>query len=212
MQMYKVFLNQKPLILTTSVVENTNTTPLIHSKFSNSAIIIKALKSKKTKCVYYYHSDSEKLMKHLKKHFPIIEAAGGMVKNNTEEFLLIYRNGKWDLPKGHLGKKEMIVDGAIREVIEETGVSDVISKSILPTTYHIYKRNGQYKLKKTYWFLMSTKYKGKLEPQLQENIEKAVWKNQSQINNLMNNMYSNIKVLFNFYFDKNSTDLGTKAL
>ena len=210
--MYKVFLNDKPLILTTSIVENTDSTPLIHSKFSNASIIIKALKSNKTKSVYYYNSNSEKLMKHLQKNFPVVEAAGGMVKNDTNQFLLIYRNGKWDLPKGHLGKKEMIVDGAIREVIEETGAHGLESKSILPTTYHIYKKNGQYSLKKTYWFLMSTSFKGNLNPQIHENIEKAVWKNKSEIKNLMRNMYSNIVLLFNFYFNDKLTDDGTRTL
>ena len=212
MQMYKVFLNHKPLILTTSIVKNTDISPLIHSKFSDSSIIIKALKSKKTKCVYYYNSDSEKLMKHLQKHFPFIEAAGGMVKNNKNQFLLIYRNGKWDLPKGHLNKKEMIVDGAIREVTEETGTLDLVSRSILPTTYHIYKKNGQYLLKKTYWFLMNTSYKGNLKPQIQENIEKAIWKNKDEVKNSMKNMYSNIMLLFNFYFDEKLTVDGTKDL
>ena len=208
--MYKVFLNRKPLVLTTSIVENSDRTPLIHSKFSNSSTIIKALKSKKTECVYYYNSNSEKLMKHLQKHFPTIEAAGGMVKNDSNQFLLIYRNGKWDLPKGHLGKKEMIVDGAIREVIEETGVNGLVSESILPTTHHIYKKNGEYRLKKTYWFLMNTSFKGNLKPQIQENIEKAVWKNKSEIKISMQNMYSNIELLFNFYYK--FTDGGTKVL
>ena len=212
MQMYKVFLNEKPLVLTTSIVKNSDEMPLIYSKFSDSSIIIKALKSKKTKCVYYYHSDSEKLMKHLIKHFPVFEAAGGMVKNKKEEFLLIYRNGKWDLPKGHLNNKEMIVDGAIREVVEETGISDLVSKLILPTTFHLYKRNNQYCLKKTYWFLMNSSFNGKLKPQLEENIEKAVWKSKSEIIDLMENMYSNIIFLFNFYFEENITDEGTKTL
>lgn len=210
--MYKVFLNHKPLILTTSIGENTDTTPLIHSKYSDSSIIIKALKSKKTKCVYFYNSNSEKLMKHLQKYFPEIEAAGGMVKNNKNQYLLIYRNGKWDLPKGHLEKKEMIVDGAVREVSEETGVLNLISKSILPTTYHIYKKNSQYRLKKTYWFLMTSSYEGKLEPQANENIEKAIWKNKTEIKNLMEKMYPNVRLLFDFYFENKSTDFGTKSL
>jgi|TARA_B110000444_G_scaffold261340_1_gene312760 ADP-ribose pyrophosphatase YjhB (NUDIX family) len=210
--MYKVFLNHKPLILTTSIVENDDSTPLIYSKFSNYSVIIKALKSKKTKCIYYYNSDSEKLIKHLHKHFPPIEAAGGLVKNDKNQFLVIYRNGKWDLPKGHLEKKEMIVDGALREVIEETGVRDLVSKSILPTTYHLYKKNGEYSLKKTYWFLMSSNYKGNLNPQIKENIEKAVWKNKTEIKESMKNMYSNIEMLFNFYFEDNLTGDGTKDL
>ena len=132
-----------------------------------------------------------------------------MVKNEKGQFLLIYRNDKWDLPKGHLEKKEMTIDGAIREVSEETGVLELKSKSILPTTYHIYKRNGIYKLKKTYWFVMSTNFIGKLKPQLNEKIEKAVWKSESEIKLLMENMYSNIKFLFKFYFAQDKTEGGT---
>ena len=94
--MYKVFLKNKPLIVSTSLIDNTDLSPLIYSKFSDSSGIIKALKSKKTNCVYFYNSDPEKLMKHLNKKFSIVEAAGGMVVNDKNQYLLIYRNSKWD--------------------------------------------------------------------------------------------------------------------
>ena len=199
--MYKVFLKNKPLIVSTSLIDNTDLSPLIYSKFSDSSGIIKALKSKKTNCVYFYNSDPEKLMKHLNKKFSIVEAAGGMVVNDKNQYLLIYRNSKWDLPKGHLNKNELTLDCAFREVTEETGVRGLTSESILPTTFHFFKRNNEYKIKKTYWFLMKTKFNGILLPQLIENIEKADWKNQSEVKGLLKKMYPNIEILFKHHFN-----------
>ncbi|MBN08821.1 MAG: NUDIX hydrolase [Flavobacteriaceae bacterium] len=210
--MYKVFFNQKPLILTTSIVKNSDISPVIHSKFSSQSIIIKALKSNKTNKVYYYHSDFEKLSKHLEKKFKIVEAAGGMVKNSDGKYLMIYRKNKWDLPKGHLRRKELIMDAAIREVIEETNVKGLIIKRKLPTTYHIFRKDKFYFIKKTYWFFMYSNYKGSLTPQKKEKIEKAVWVDELEISKCMKNMYANIKTLYEFYFDEKLTDEGIKDL
>ena len=119
-----------------------------------------------------------------------------MVQENGDgKILFIYRNDQWDLPKGRIEKKELIIDGALREVIEETGVKDLIVKKPLPTTFHLFKRNGSYKLKKTYWFLMTTSFEGKLTPQVEEGINQAVWKSKEAIPELMKNAYENIKIL-----------------
>ena len=76
--------------------------------------------------------------------------------NNDEKVLFICRNDKWDLPKGKVEIHESIEEGAIREVEEETGVSGLVITKPLSTTYHIFKRNGRYKIKITYWFKMHT--------------------------------------------------------
>ena len=128
-------------------------------------------------------------------HFPLIEAAGGLVQHQNGKVLFIYRNKKWDLPKGRIEKKEILIDGAIREVTEETGVKDLIVKKNLTQTFHVFSRNGQYKLKKTYWYLMTTSYNGLLEPQFDEGISLAEWKTKEEIPNLMNNAFENIKLL-----------------
>jgi len=117
------------------------------------------------------------------------------VINELNQFLFIYRNKKWDLPKGRMRKNELIIDAAVREVEEETSVKDLIVKKPLPITYHIFKRNTKYKLKKTYWYLMKTSYSGKLVPQLTEGIERAVWKDKDEIQSVMKNVYKNIEVL-----------------
>ncbi|MDA8877373.1 NUDIX domain-containing protein [Flavobacteriaceae bacterium] len=193
--MYKVFYNQKPLHFTTDLNNNSKNTPLFFIKYANSESIMKALKDKAVTAVYLYHPKSEKIEKHFFKTFPSIEAAGGLVEHTNGSFLFIFRNKKWDLPKGKIEKKEVIVEAAVREVVEETGAADLVVKKTLPITYHIYNANGRYKVKKTYWFLMKTSFNGPLNPQVEEHIEKAEWKTKAEIPKLMENAYENIKLV-----------------
>ena len=193
--MYKVFYNQKPIYLTTELVENSNEFPLFFGKYTTVNILMKALKSKKVSGVYFYHPKQEKLEQHFFKQFPKVEAAGGLVEHKDGRFLLIYRNNKWDLPKGKIEKKEIILDAAVREVTEETGTADLVVTKSLPITHHIYKANGKYKLKLTHWFLMKTKYDSPLVPQIEENIQKAEWKTKEEIPRILENAYENIKII-----------------
>ena len=80
--------------------------------------------------------------------------------------------------------------------MEETGVRDLIVKKSLNNTFHLFSKNGSYKLKKTYWYLMTTSYEGILEPQLEEGIVLAEWKTKKEVPYLMENAYPNIKLLF----------------
>jgi hypothetical protein len=193
--MYKVFFNRKFIELTPEIVAHEDTTPFFYIKFSNAKLIINALKSNKVEGVYLYHPKKKKLWKHFLTRFPLVEAAGGVVQNSNSKILFIHRNNKWDMPKGRVEKNEAIIDGAVREVMEETGVRDLIVKKPLPVTYHIFSSNGIYKLKKTYWYLMFTSYEGRLMPQLEEGISQAVWKTKDQVPKLMKNAYENIKIL-----------------
>ena len=193
--MYKVFFNRKFVLLTTKIVDHDDETPFFYIKYTNQEQIISALKSKKTKGIYLYNANQDKLRKKLLKIFSFVEAAGGLVEHQSGEFLFIFRNDKWDLPKGKVEKKEILIDAAVREVMEETGVKDLIIKKHLNHTFHLFSRNGKYKLKKTYWYLMTTTYNGNLEPQFDEGIVKAEWKNKEEIPDLMENAYQNIKIL-----------------
>ena len=193
--MYKVFFNRKFVLLTTKIVDHDDETPFFYIKYTNQKQIISALKSKKTKGIYLYNATQDKLWKKLLKIFSLVEAAGGLVEHQSGKFLFIYRNDKWDLPKGKVEEKEILIDGAVREVMEETGVKDLIVKKNLNHTYHLFSRNGKYKLKKTYWYLMTTSYDGILQPQFDEGIVKAEWKTKEEIPHLMENAYNNIKML-----------------
>ena len=194
--MYKVFFNRKPIFLITKIIDQDINNPMLHLRYSSSENITKALKSKRVKSLFLYHSNQEKLWKNLLKKFPIVQAAGGLVINSRSEYLFIFRNNKWDLPKGGIEKKENIRDAALREVNEETGVEDIEIIKPLPMTYHFFKRNGVFKLKKTFWYLMKTEFDGKFKPQLNEGITKVEWKLEEELNEIFKNSYENIKTLF----------------
>jgi 8-oxo-dGTP pyrophosphatase MutT (NUDIX family) len=194
--MYKVFFNQKPIFLTTELVLQTDRTPVMFIKFSSPENIVKALKSKKTDCLYLYHQKEDKLWMHFLRHFPIIEAAGGLVRHQDGRFLFIYRNDKWDLPKGRIEKNEPIRIAAVREVEEETGVDGLEIVKPLIETFHVFNRNGKYKLKKTFWFEMKTTSTVTLTPQLNEGIEQAIWVFEKEIPHKFENAYENIKQVY----------------
>ena len=193
--MYKVFFNQKPLILTNKIQYLSDTEPLLFIKYTSVTQIIKALKSSKNSKVFLYHKDMNKLWKGFKKKFPIVEAAGGLVKRTDNKLLFIFRNNKWDLPKGGVEKKELIIDAAIREVTEETGVGDIIVEKKISETYHIFKKGKRFRLKKTYWFKMSTTYMGKTNPQTEEGIEKTKWVSNKNIQDILNDAFENIRII-----------------
>tara|TARA_E500000075_G_scaffold116214_1_gene113476 strand:+ start:365 stop:985 length:621 start_codon:yes stop_codon:yes gene_type:complete len=193
--MYKVFFNQKPLILTNEIQDFSDNEPLLFIKYTSVAQIIKALKSSKNRKVFLYHKDSDKLWKSFKKKFPVVEAAGGLVKRTDNKLLFIFRNNKWDLPKGGIEKKELIIEAAQREVVEETGVLDLIVQKQLSETFHIFKKGKRFKLKKTYWFKMSTSYMGKTKPQTEEGIKKTEWVSKEKIDEILNDSFENIRII-----------------
>ena len=191
--MYKVFFNQKPLILTSKIIKSSDSNPLIHIKFSSKNQILKAVKAKKTESVYIYHKNIKKLWEIFTKKFPIIDAAGGLVERSDGKILFIYRNNRWDLPKGGVEKKELIIEAAQREVKEETGLADLIVINKIGETYHIFKKGKNFRLKRTYWFKMKSDYQGELFPQEEEGIISAEWINKKRIPEILKNAYENIK-------------------
>lgn len=144
---------------------------------------------------YLYHHDINILWKVFQKGFNIIEAAGGVVINSENEILFIYRNDKWDLPKGKVEEGESIPEAALREVMEECGIEkDLRLGNFLDTTYHIYEHKGKEILKISHWYKMYSNEK-KLTPQTEEDITKAVWKTHEEIKTALQNTYPNISLL-----------------
>ena len=191
--MYKVFFNQKPLILTSKILKSSDSNPFIHIKFSSKNQILKAVKAKKTESVYIYHKNIKKLWEIFTKKFPIIDAAGGLVERSDGKILFIYRNNKWDLPKGGVEKKELIIEAAQREVKEETGLADLIVINKIGETYHIFKKGKNFRLKRTYWFKMKSDYQGELFRQEEAGIISAEWINKKRIPEILKKAYENIK-------------------
>jgi 8-oxo-dGTP pyrophosphatase MutT (NUDIX family) len=193
--MYKVFVNDKPLFLTNQIFKETDFQLFLLESVDFKQLIIKYFQNKIQKA-YLYHPDEREIMKVLKTKIPVNKAGGGLVYNKNREVLFIFRNGKWDLPKGGMNKGEEIEHTAMREVEEETGVNGLSISNKLQKTYHIFKRNGVYKLKITHWFEMHSTYDGIPIGQAEEGIEKVEWKNPEQIKEALKNSYENIKLLF----------------
>jgi 8-oxo-dGTP pyrophosphatase MutT (NUDIX family) len=193
--MYKVFVNDKPLFLTNTVEKETDFRMFLLESVDIEQLIVNMFNNKIQKA-FLYHPDEKETLKKLKEKIPVAKAGGGLVYNKRGEVLFIFRNGKWDLPKGGIEKNEDIEDTAIREVGEETGVKGLKITQKLQKTYHVFKRNGTYRLKVTHWYEMKTDYSGKLSGQLEEGIEKVAWLNPEQIKEVLTNSYENIKLLF----------------
>ncbi|WP_299115272.1 NUDIX domain-containing protein [uncultured Winogradskyella sp.] len=192
--MYTIYVGDKPIVLTTKIEKETNFKSYL-LKSVNIGKVIKTLNNTDLKAVHLIHNNPDKLLKHFLKLLPNVIAGGGKAYNRNDEVLFIYRNDKWDLPKGKAEQKESIEETAIREVEEETGVKGLKITKPLPTTYHIFKRNGKHKIKITYWFEMQTDFEGKLLPETSEGITKVEWLDKKASQKALENSYANIRVL-----------------
>jgi 8-oxo-dGTP pyrophosphatase MutT (NUDIX family) len=123
------------------------------------------------------------------KHFHVIKAAGGVVKNENEEILLMFRRGKWDLPKGKLDDGETLEECAKREVEEETGLKKLEIIKAITITYHTYVQFGKHNLKETHWYAMQTKGNEKLIPQTEEDITELAWVKKEDLQEYLSNSF-----------------------
>jgi ADP-ribose pyrophosphatase YjhB (NUDIX family) len=193
--LYKVFVNDVPIILSTkkNIGKQYTTIPLKDVKFKK---LIHKINEGSLQYVNLYHKNEENLERFLLKKLPVVIAGGGLVFNAKKEILFIRRNGKWDLPKGKVEKDERYQDAAVRETEEETGVQGLEVIKFITKTYHVFKRNDKFKLKVTYWYEMYSNYKGELKPQAEEDITKVRWKNFEKTQKALTESYENIKLLF----------------
>ncbi len=192
--MYTIYVGNKPIILTTKVEKETGFKSFL-LKSVNIGKVIKTLNNTDLMAVHLVHKNEDKLLKHFLKLLPNVIAGGGKAYNSKNEILFIYRNNKWDLPKGKAERKETIEETAIREVEEETSVKGLKIIKPIPTTYHIFKRHGKHRIKVTYWFEMKTDYSGELIPQEKEGITKVEWLDDKASQKALENSYANIKIL-----------------
>ena len=128
-----------------------------------------------------------------------IIAGGGVVVNEKNQVLFIYRRKKWDLPKGKLDPGEDIKACAIREVMEETGIRDLTIGNLIIVTTHSYEENGMNMQKETHWFEMkaSTVDNSTLTPQLEEDIEKIEWVSLENLEEYLSETYTSIQQVLN---------------
>jgi len=194
--MYKVFMNDKPIILTDCLGEKNKYQVVEFDKFKFD-MLQELMSSNTVEGICLISKSLANDWVSFKENFKVIEAAGGKVYNANAEILFIYRFDTWDLPKGHIEKGEDKQTAAIREVEEECGISGLEIQKELETTYHIFfTKKGEICLKVTFWFQMQTGFNGTLIPQTEEGISDVLFKDAVATKQALKNTYENIKLLF----------------
>lgn len=175
--MYKVFFKDRAIFLGDKA-ESMNFPCMVYlwTEGDNLEAIVSDFDQDENKgSLFFAASDVEALFSEFKNQFKYIEAAGGLVFNQENEILAIYRLGKWDLPKGKVENGETINEAAIREVEEECGISNLKLLDELKSTYHTYWMNNKWVLKRSYWYKMCYSGNEKLVPQTEEDIVDVRW-------------------------------------
>lgn len=194
--MYRIFKNDCSIFLIDNFKFQEKTNFFIWDDFDLQKYLNECILNVSSN-IYLYHSDLEILWKEFKNSFTLIEAGGGIVFNSDKEILFIYRNNKWDLPKGKVEENESFPKTAIREVQEECGIENIEIEKFVMCTYHIYTENDQEILKISHWYKMQSLDEKNLilKPQIEEGITKVVWKDTNDIQKALQNTYPNIKIL-----------------
>ena len=204
--MYKVFFNDRLTIITDEVSQE--------DKMSVDAFF--PVSRKKTLKLmmeeFEFNTELKKIIiisnevKNLKKKFDSIytpvDAAGGLVMNAQGQLLVIYRNGKWDLPKGHVEPEENIEQCALREVSEECGITGMNIEKFISQTYHIYEIHGLPVQKRTNWFFMTYEGYETPTPQQSESISQVRWVDKTDIPEILANTYPSLYELFSYYLER----------
>jgi 8-oxo-dGTP pyrophosphatase MutT (NUDIX family) len=191
-QKYRIYINEKVILLTESAPKNKENYEKIDAGVFDLKIVYTWLTARKNIFFYVLCSDPKAFLKAVAKSVTLIEAAGGLVKNENGEYLFIYRNNKWDIPKGKIEKDEKIKVAAVREVEEECGIKVNNLGEKICKTYHVYVMKGEVVLKKTHWFKMRCKVQGKLKPQKEEGITDARWFKKDHIEPIIANTFPSI--------------------
>lgn len=207
--MYKVFFNDREIIIA----------PQLNITLNKPGKIVDGITSKEDvknwfspfaenheKCNYLAVSSPENFFETIfKPAFNFVSAAGGVVCRE-EKLLFIFRNEKWDLPKGKTEKGEIPREAALREVAEECGISGHQIVKQLPSTFHIYKSPykeslGKWILKETSWFEMEYSGSENGIPQTEEHISEIRWLAKNDLTPVLENTYENLKQIILLYRD-----------
>ena len=199
-----IYFGNKPVVLTDEIIavekrkELKNSDKIVYMEgISNYNVqsISKEIEKPDYESGILYHDNLQELKDHFLDQFVLIKAGGGIVRNENGEILFIFRRGKWDLPKGKLDAGETIEDCAVREVTEETGLTDVTLGKSAGITYHSYVEKGTRMLKESHWFEMTSNSAQTLIPQTEEDISEIKWVAVGDLSKYLQNSYATIKNL-----------------
>ncbi|MFZ9700873.1 MAG: NUDIX hydrolase [Flavobacteriales bacterium] len=202
-QKYKVFINTSRLILMESQLlefEPADGFEVQHYQSKNQLLhCIEKMESEEAPlCICMHSEDIAQLWLDFKSFYSVVTAGGGLVENPAGELLFIYRNKKWDLPKGKKEKGESIQGSALREVQEECGLKHLVLGRKLTATWHTFGGIEHRKLKKSVWYHMYSAQE-ELTPQLEEGITKIKWVPVEGIPKKLKKAYSSISEVIEAY-------------
>ena len=206
--MYKIYINESLLILRDAKdVKNAQVTKaeLLSPYSGKQKVLLNYIdmleKTDRYDSITLYYHDLKKLWKDFKSLFKVIDAGGGIVEDQSGNVLMIHRRGYWDLPKGKIESHETKKQGAIREVMEETGITEPTLLSKIGKTYHVYRlKNNQRAIKRSHWYHMRVDHQ-KLIPQVEEDILKADWKNPQKFLDSGKEVYKNIELILRRFLE-----------
>ncbi|MBL7786857.1 MAG: NUDIX domain-containing protein [Chitinophagales bacterium] len=220
--MNTIYINQVPVILCVGTTDSLNlpTRERVQLTYHDKTEILPLIQyienTPELKEVRLVGEDMEQLRADFFSHYTFIHAAGGVVRNVDNELLLIYRNDKWDLPKGKVEANESYEQAALREIAEETGIGNthiiapinIAQNNHQNATYHTYYDTNQRVLKITHWYdiYCSHAHPNDLQPQTAEGISEVVWvKSENLLDNAyFENMYSSIRDVLRNFLEKNA--------
>lgn len=198
--MYKVFVDHKPIIFAPiPVCEGRE----LQVSFMNLPVNREELKrilepASLEKPLYVSCMDTRDCFKSYFREYKKIKAAGGIVRRK-EKYLIIKRNGLWDIPKGKIEKGEDRELAAVREIEEECGIRGPVVVRYITRTYHIFKYRGQDAIKTTYWYEMSYSGPKETSPQRDEGISKVKWVSLQELLGIRGKTYGSINELLNVF-------------
>jgi 8-oxo-dGTP pyrophosphatase MutT (NUDIX family) len=194
----KIYFNDKPLLITTGIDDEIRS--YLQGKDAENfdftqpdiiATVIATMQKPAVTAGVIVHKNIDAVLNAFKSELVLIQAAGGYIyfENNL---LLIFRRGKWDLPKGKVDEGENLEDAALREVKEETGLEKATLKGLLCITYHTYYQGKDFILKESHWYLMQAQEMEELIPQTEEDITKCEWVNRNNLDDYLKNTHPSI--------------------
>lgn len=192
MKTYRIYINDNTLYITDTAPDESGDLSQLTTANFNFPSFYKQISGVSGKCYLLLDQDPKAVFKSIKQSCVIIKAAGGLVASAKDNYLFIFRNKKWDLPKGKVEKGEKMKEAALREVEEECGVKISTNNEKLCKTYHVYTLDANIILKKTNWYSMTVKGEPRLVPQKEEGITRACWLNKTELAPVIANTYPSI--------------------
>jgi len=191
-QKYRIYCNDKVILVTETRPKKNKGFEMLDAEIFDLKIIYPWIVARKSSRFCVVCNDAKAFFKTIRKSVMLIEAAGGLVKNEHGQYLFIFRNNKWDLPKGKIEKDEKVREAAVREVEEECGIKVSSLDEKICKTYHVYTNRGEVVLKKTHWFHMTCNDQIKFKPQKEEGITEVRWFEKHHIEPIIENTFPSI--------------------